>query len=227
MPVIIINAWRVSCHCVLSECARPYLTVLVYNDVNRKMRKFGVFSCRKQTQFFWPAFTDLELFCKTTSESKGRYIVVNESIWMDSLYGSIQTDSACFSQRWCEQLIVHQGSTIDWSCMCCVTCVNVPPVVWSLVLLFQAVLNNECCEIDIDVMVQLLAPLLNSQHFLIEELKTAYKSITCQNGFLFVFAEVSLLKCQLFIIVIISNECANRFTDVCVSSGDDLSAIQA
>jgi len=39
-------------------------------------------------------------------------------------------------------------------------------------------------------MVQLLAPLLNSQHFLIEELKTAYRSVTCQNGFVFVFAEV-------------------------------------
>jgi len=57
----------------------------------------------------------------------------------------------------------------------------------------QAVLNNEQCEIDVDVMVQLLAPLLNSQHFLTEELKTAYRSISCQNGFVFVFAEVSLI----------------------------------
>jgi len=48
-------------------------------------------------------------------------------------------------------------------------------------------------EVDIDVMVQLLAPLLNSQHFLIEELNTAYRSITCQNGFVFVFAEVSII----------------------------------
>ena len=47
--------------------------------------------------------------------------------------------------------------------------------------------------IDVDVMVQLLAPLLNSQHFLIEELKTAYRSVTCENGFVFVFAEVSPL----------------------------------
>jgi len=52
-------------------------------------------------------------------------------------------------------------------------------------------LNSEQGQIDIDVMVQLLAPLLNSHHFLIEELKTAYRSISCQNGFVFVFAEVS------------------------------------
>jgi len=57
----------------------------------------------------------------------------------------------------------------------------------------QTTLNDEQGETDIDVMVQLLAPLLNSQHFLIEELKTAYRSITCQNGFVFVFAEVSLI----------------------------------
>jgi len=61
---------------------------------------------------------------------------------------------------------------------------------WPFVSVVQAELNDEQSEIDVDVMVQLLAPLLNSQHFLIEELKTAYRSVTCQNGFVFVFAEV-------------------------------------
>jgi len=64
----------------------------------------------------------------------------------------------------------------------------------SCVAVFQTELNDERDEIDIDVMVQLLAPLLNSQHFLIEELKTAYRSITCENGFVFVFAEVCLVQ---------------------------------
>jgi len=58
------------------------------------------------------------------------------------------------------------------------------------VAVVQAELNDEQDETDVDVMVQLLAPLLNSQHFLIEELKTAYRSVTCENGFVFVFAEV-------------------------------------
>ena len=49
------------------------------------------------------------------------------------------------------------------------------------------------CEIDVDIMVQLLAPLLNSQQFLIEELKTAYRSVSCANGFIFVFAEVGAI----------------------------------
>jgi len=72
--------------------------------------------------------------------------------------------------------------------MCCTCCVV---NLYSDVAVVQAILSAEQDEIDIDIMVQLLAPLLNSQHFLIEELKTAYRSITCQNGFVFVFAEVS------------------------------------
>jgi len=55
------------------------------------------------------------------------------------------------------------------------------------VAVFQAELNG---EIEVDIMVQLLAPLLSSQQFLIEELKTAYVSLSCENGFVFVFAEV-------------------------------------
>jgi len=62
---------------------------------------------------------------------------------------------------------------------------------WCCCIYIQDDLHIDEGEIDIDIMVQLLAPLLNSQQFLVEELKTAYRSVACRNGFIFVFAEVS------------------------------------
>lgn len=44
--------------------------------------------------------------------------------------------------------------------------------------------------VDADIIANLLAPIINSQQFVAQELNTAYRSLTCTNGFTVVLSQV-------------------------------------
>lgn len=55
--------------------------------------------------------------------------------------------------------------------------------------------NYDTKILDPSMVMQLFSPLFMSQWFLIEQRKNPCTSITCENGFIFVFKQVSLLCC--------------------------------
>lgn len=51
--------------------------------------------------------------------------------------------------------------------------------------------SEEATTLEVDIVMQLFSTLFISQSAMINERKNPYKSITCDNGFVFVFQHVS------------------------------------